>query len=929
LNITKNLNERSRLCCLVLVCMLSLVLVPISFSSITFFDEYIYGDTISFTSCNEEQVASNCLNGTIITSPWNETCMVHALKSTDLYCAKPLIVTKTAEYEIPLNTYIYPLLEYYTSPIDLTNPNNVTHNLLVHAILHKSLDESQMMNVLRDLRNDTYKCWPKQGCSLAQTTDILYLLNYAGYDTSHRVYQDALLYVASRQVKNSVPKTMLEIRASSEAKCELRKGVSTFQTILFSNSVENVELTLDTTAILNITCDTGFSVTLYDMDFNIISQGKSDYYSSNTSNIEYDFFTFSPKAGCIPYRENVWDHCDYKTTSKFLALKGILPEELAAGKAFLDKYLVDQRIGARLSGSDDVLTNVYAYAITKNPRLYTWILFNQRNGGSFGFSSYATLEILRVMNEKNDWTLDAASWVLDAVGGESWQDIYQDVIMYELFESNTSAIITTPLLLESSADRLKFDVFSYENMHNASRLNVVTDSALRRNVNISFTHPDIEFQYLNNTGVFLLRSTRDGLYQGIATLDGRLDVPVVFSRQPQILFEKSDMYYVVANTGTINLKAKSSSSLEVCSISFENYAIDTTYSVTDPYLEIKYEFAEYGEYPITFTYVCNGSYKQISGTDSLYVVHEQKAPIEISIKGKGTPKSPYLVRLSNKLSRDISVNVKWLGTVPTHAVPKFVDIGVGQSAQFELIQTSPTLIAENKSATLVFETLGYVTNASVLLSIVEDPLPADVPQIVVKDDISVKFILMIVGAILILFILIWVVFLKNVSIGVKQGVVEDEKPKVESVPKVIMPQIPKKKAGRAAEVFIELQRSLGKSDAVIVDELVKSGYDVDEVILVLNDLNKVEGKPQVDVSKINMPQKVSSSPSVATNVVSPSIASATDSKNYQSESKLNPQPTSSISPNLESSQTDTAKSDLEKSDAMNKLADLVNSAIKK
>jgi hypothetical protein len=834
--------------CFAVLCLFCLLCLSLStVVAVDFFDEYVYGDTVHFTSCHDQLPQVTCLAGKLTSSPWNESCVVYALESTDLFCKMPQVIVGDNAYLIPIRTTVYPLLDFIYFQMNITSASEISQGLLIKSVLGKQnitlseevakthnltyLTSESVTTHLRDLRNDAGKCWPGDECSIKETVDILYNLHVAGFDVTNRVYQDALLYISSRQIKAN-PNVFLEIRAIEDAECNIRKGPTSFKQIIFEGTTESYEFVLDATQPLNITCDTSFRTTMYDSDFNVIFSGNSKYYENSDRTVEYDYYEYLPKAGCIPYRETIWDQCDYLSTAKYVLLNGILIADYNLGKAALDRNLQQQRIGKRLASTEDISTNAYAYAVTKNEDLYTWILFNQKNGGSFEFSEDATLETLRLLNETNEWTVDAKYWLTTNQKLGGWPNMNANILTTLIFEPAIDPIRTDPSLLATQSDRLRFTFVSPLINPNTSTVNV--------------TSTKISFDSAEQTGIFLLRATDDGLYNEIVLLNERLIVPLVFSRQPKLEIELQDMYYVTQEAGFFEVRVKPSTSIEQCRFEFDSIFGSFDANVQDGVVSFSYEFEEFGEYSVPLTYLCTGSYVNASGMEMVYVVYEKTPPIKVSMKGKGTEKSPYVVRISNQLEREIDVTLTWASRIPTHELYTPIALGARQNAEFPILQTSPSNIPEVREVYLLIETLGFTEQVLIVIDIREfaDIIDDDTPHVVIKDSTNWNLILLIVGGFLLLIIVLWSLFLKNTQLGVKQGTPEPEKVEV-TVKGPLKLEVPDKKhAGRAVEVFIELKRSLGKTDKEIVADLLNSGYAEDEVLLVLDDLNKVEGNEQ-------------------------------------------------------------------------------------
>ncbi len=63
-------------------------------------------------------------------------------------------------------------------------------------------ENQQIYEKLKQLRNNDFKCWPKDKCNLTQTANILYNLKEAGYDKSSRLIEDGRLYMEKNIIES-------------------------------------------------------------------------------------------------------------------------------------------------------------------------------------------------------------------------------------------------------------------------------------------------------------------------------------------------------------------------------------------------------------------------------------------------------------------------------------------------------------------------------------------------------------------------------------------------------------------------------------------------------------------------------------------------------------------------------------------------------
>ena len=864
-----------------------LVLVSLfgAFAQVSFFDTYVYGDIVTFTVCGDDArmnppaVSVTCLDSQLASAQWNMSCQVFAFDSYDLTCANPYVAVNSQLYEIELNSGILPIIEFIDSPTNASNPRDIALKIYAHDVLNNTAQRQEYMNTLRDLRNEAHKCWPQSGCDLPLTIDILNILSLSGLDVTNRIYQDALLFISSRQVRGTNNDMLISIDSINGATCQIRRGETVSNTILFNRDREHITFVYDTTSPLNVTCDYSFSVELIDWEGNRITQGNSRFVDDSVEDgpdNSYYTFVYNARRGCIPYVENRWDHCDLASTAKFLTIRGLDAGVVTDGLAYLASAKQQRRIGSVYGNDQDIVTNIYGYSVTGDADVYQWLLFNQYNDGRFSTDSTITIEAYRLLDTTNEWTEDAVKWISANRQYGGWGDTYGDLLTYDLFEPNITPIRSNPILLQTDETRLRFSI-------NESK-------------SINFTHSQIILQEIPDTPEYLLmlNTTQDGLYSGKMLVNDRLSIPLVFTRTPRITVSKSDLYYVTDARGIIEVPVTLSTSIEYCEFTFDDYLRPATFSANRPILELSYTFSETGEYTILGTYECFGSFYPISGVVSFYIMRELTPPIDVSLLGRGTERSPYELRIQNKILRDIDVALSWDGATPTHLLPASVSLEPHQAVRIPIVQTNPTNLPEEITKIIAISTLGYQTTQDVVLTIAEQPVLTEQPELVYENPVADFLIYVIMGVAGIMILIVLVAFAKVAlqnrskrlakiraqkqklregaqkqilasqlqnSIAQTQSASPDKSPADQSLDKPAdstvdtdsvksadessqVVQTPTQKhAGRAVEVFIGIKRTLGKTDAQIISELVDSGYEKGEIQRVLDDLNTVRAKP--------------------------------------------------------------------------------------
>ncbi len=810
-------------------CIMGLILLGLSFAyaqTVEFSsDSYIIGDIVHAKVCSSQpDINVSCLSSSVLNISYNESCSLIAFDSNNVTCADPFLQIGSNKIPIPFNSYVLPLYRY--TQYNKTYATDIATQVLVAHTLQDSNRRDSAIEELRNLRNDQFKCWPKSGCSISQTTDVLFTLHRAGSGPEDRIYQDALLWLQSIQNKVEYQDWFMTLRSSSSTTCQLKYGNNQFQTVLFGDdNIRSFNFVMRTESPLNITCSSAFEISIQD-EFNVdVISGDSKFDSENEDE-DVHYFIFDMKPGCLPYTLDTRHMCDTFSTSKFLQLNGITNQAFDAGFSYFEDYVFTQQQVGITADRTNMLLNIYAYNITKNEDLYTGILYNQDNIGSFK-NSLTTLEALRILDYDNDWIIDATNWLESEYQYGGWKDSYSDIIMFELFHKNTTPVRFEPLLFytQDSRIQIRFDNLTFHN-YNLS---------LQDKNGISFTESDEE-----PIGVFLLEQDSDGLYEDTFLVGSRMKIPVLFSKIPQISFEIPQQYYLIQERESVRMPFNASDSLTQCSITFSQIFSNTTFSTQNNSLFVDYTILQNGEYIVDVFYMCNGTYIPIEDSFSISVTKESKPPFTISLTGHGTERRPYVVTIQNQLSSDLPISVFWEDSLPAYSLPDDFTLSPQTTASIKIIQTDDSLISQNLTSSFIAESLGYKAIIDIDLEVVEFVnRDEDIEQLVITEPTWITTAIWVSVGLLALAI---------ISILVKYIVDQKRRPKEMEAEDVVIPKTASeaveqshvKHAGRAVEVFIELQRSLGRDDKRIMTELLEAGYEDEEVLRVFDDLNILE-----------------------------------------------------------------------------------------
>ncbi|MDD3264287.1 MAG: hypothetical protein PHT94_05335, partial [Candidatus Nanoarchaeia archaeon] len=318
----------------------------------------------------------------------------------------------------------------------------------------------QLVENLKNSRDESLKCWPKGNCSVSQTTKILYYLKISGL-SNNRIYQDARTWLISNSKIQLYDKYHLEIYKDedvSSTTCEIKiEDVITSR----SSSVEKytVEITPKYPTYIDVECTPSST--------DLILQGVEDF-SFTDGNEEVKLLKvgdnelkYSMPSPCLL---NEKGYCDIESTFYFLFLD-VSENTRENVFRFFTKYL-------RNEGYDKVYFNAYeVYNTTRYDNInylwtslfyYTanyysqtikevmgdsstivlnniknWLYYNQNNDGSWGKNLTKTEESIEFTSKIIDY-LSKSKETQDENLKDAKQYILENINKVEKIESYAS-----------------------------------------------------------------------------------------------------------------------------------------------------------------------------------------------------------------------------------------------------------------------------------------------------------------------------------------------------------------------------------------------------------------------------------------------------------------------------------------------------------
>lgn len=343
-------------------------------------------------------------------------------------------------------------------------------------------DEIALANQwLKKYRDNEFKCWPNEDCTVSETAKILAYLTLAENNDSLRVMHDGLVFLKKWQSYfKEGDKWNLTIRPfeSGNTNCIItfdQDHLNDKQFIINENVTAKYQLTAIPNEKLIVICDQNIyaNLTTTDNEVPFIYEG--------------DNLSYTIPYACWPI-DSKWGTCDPQATA--FALLTDLEDERKEGAV---KYLESLRkttVGDEdyiLNSSNITLTSLYTYYLGNKSKDYddaenfvSWLRFKQNNNGSWGNASFhenimpTAFSILALLSNKftrNDEPIqDAEAWIngeelklsqnktADYVG---WNSTEKNALAFTVLKNNARPILKAePMIILIDKNEVEVDLFN-------------------------------------------------------------------------------------------------------------------------------------------------------------------------------------------------------------------------------------------------------------------------------------------------------------------------------------------------------------------------------------------------------------------------------------------------------------------------------------
>lgn len=698
------------------------LLFPVA-TAFTVSDTNIYpGEPFSAVHCkNITQTCSTITKETTV--DWNQSCSLTVYNTEGTTCQQTTVKGAYRQQIVDIHNYKALLEENIENQAQSSDALSIAHRLRAKEALNRSTAEER--RTLQQIRNNDYKCWPRDQCELSTTIQILEQLSEAGYDRDDRIYDDGLTWVEAQQNSFQNEEWQLEIRpdfGQSDVCPEGSKGNAEDGCYVGTgdnrNSVETVKanevatctaslggdqiyeesndsgpfrttFTYNANEVLNVSCNYDYSVRVTDYF------GDTQYVTTQDST---DTAQYLLPGGCWPADDNN-RICSIDSTARALNLNELSASNRDAGTDWVDANVQRSRItGQRLENQETTLTHIYLYEATQNQELLDWLLYRQNNDGSFGTSNQliTTLEALNVINERPQWMNDARSWA----SNQEPSRLRESTFLYERFRPDTPISTFSPSYIATGRESVSADVEP-----GLDRANISIDPSIQG---------DISADYADTFNVDVATS-QTGYHSGYVTLDAAstdYEIPVRASIQPDIDISYDRQYYHQRRSGTIRPTVTKSNDQMNCTITHSAFYDFVDQDLADnTQIVVPYSDVQQGTQSVQSVATCETEHGVITDENSFQATYYPTPPFTTSLTDTNITGVETLT-VTNQIPENITVNLGFEQDNLYYRVPGQVTIPPGHHADIPLYQDTSVQQPQADQNTLNLQTLGYEDQAT-------------------------------------------------------------------------------------------------------------------------------------------------------------------------------------------------------------------------
>jgi hypothetical protein len=319
---------------------------------------------------------------------------------------------------------------------EVLNPIDLSHFLIVLNDVESVKGEQSIYayDKLKVDRNNNNKCWPKDSCSIIDTSRILRNLVLAGYPTSSRLIEDGKNYLNKFKISNENNPTKFDI--------EIDNSFVTGEEVICSLKIDdedevNYEFDKDSEKITKYASDS--LVFRCNQTVEEIILKEYTYTGTLKETIEYDnsagFSSNVADFSCIGNSNK----CDFAATIDTLIGYGGGIEDSGLLSTYIDSLVITEEDGTESLDTSNEYEDTGKYLYYRgNVGLTDTLKFAQNNDGSWGSSSiyndikktaWSVLGLQKV-SSGSEYVDDGEKWIYFNEPDTGWGDIEKNTLAY-------------------------------------------------------------------------------------------------------------------------------------------------------------------------------------------------------------------------------------------------------------------------------------------------------------------------------------------------------------------------------------------------------------------------------------------------------------------------------------------------------------------
>jgi hypothetical protein len=379
---------------------------------------------------------------------------------------------------------------------EVLNPVDLSHFLIVlnDVETYKNEQSVYAYDKLKVDRNNLNKCWPRDSCSIADTSRILRNLVIAGYSTSTRLIEDGRNYLNKFKISNENNPTRFDIEVDNsfvtgeEIICSLKIDDEDEVNYKFSKSTDTLTKYASNNLIFRCN-ETIEQITLREYTYTGSLKDSREYDSSIGFTTNFDAFS------CIGSSNK----CDFSATIDTLMAYGGGIEDSGLLNSYINSLIITEDDDTRKLDTLNLYEDTGKYLYYKNNKELTDMLkFSQNNVGSWGTSSiYNDIKKtawsvigLQKISSSSEYVKDGEKWIYFNEPDTGWGDIEKNTLAYMSIKEQIK-----PYLKINSVNEIeKVTKFTIENptIHHLKDIRVVMSKELVDYVSYTESLGDLE-----------------------------------------------------------------------------------------------------------------------------------------------------------------------------------------------------------------------------------------------------------------------------------------------------------------------------------------------------------------------------------------------------------------------------------------------------